>query len=132
VAKANDTAPTAPAAVAPPAEVASVAAPPPPAAEAHAGAAAAAEPVADPTARAKEASRARETARAALERGALKEAISAGERSVALDGTDGESWLILGAAYQQGGDLASARRSYRACIDQGRRGPRSECAQMLR
>jgi hypothetical protein len=139
----------APAAVAPPAEVAPAAEPPPPpaaepppppaaeppavtAAPAVVAAPAAPDPLTDPAARAKEASRARETARAALERGALREAISAGERSVALDGTDGESWLILGAAYQQGGDLVSARRSYRACIDQGRRGPRSECAQMLR
>jgi hypothetical protein len=127
-----------PAEVAAPAPVASspaaAAVPAAPAAAAPAAAAPAppAQPPADPASRAREASRQRETARAALERGALREAISAGERSVALDGTDGESWLILGAAYQQGGDLASARRSFKACVDQGRRGPRGECAQMLR
>ena len=60
---------------------------------------------------------------AALERGKNAEAIEAGERSVALDPTDGEAWLILGAAYQAKGDMKNARRSYKACLEQGKRGP---------
>jgi tetratricopeptide (TPR) repeat protein len=70
--------------------------------------------------------------RIALERGRLGAAIEAGERSVALDPTDGEAWLILGAAYQEKGNSKDARRCYKACIEQGKRGPKNECAAMLR
>ncbi len=68
----------------------------------------------------------------ALERGNLASAIDSGERSVALDPTDGEAWLILGAAYQQKGDARGAVRSFKACLQQGKRGPKTECAAMLR
>jgi hypothetical protein len=80
----------------------------------------------DPKAAAKE----KNGSRAALERGKIADAIEAGERSVALDPTDSEAWLILGAAYQEKGDMKNARRSYKACIDQGKRGPKYECAAM--
>jgi hypothetical protein len=70
--------------------------------------------------------------RNALERRKLDDAIAAGERSVALDAADGEAWLILGAAYQEKGKLADARRCYAACLKEGKRGPKSECAAMLR
>jgi hypothetical protein len=80
----------------------------------------------DPKAAAKE----KNDCRAALERGKVADAIEAGERSVALDATDGEAWLILGAAYQEKGDMKNARRSYRACLEQGKRGPKDECAAM--
>jgi Flp pilus assembly protein TadD len=83
-------------------------------------------PELDPKAAAKEKS----ACRAALERGKLADSIEAGERSVALDPTDGEAWLILGAAYQEKGDMKNARRSYKACIEQGKRGPRYECMAM--
>jgi Flp pilus assembly protein TadD len=72
------------------------------------------------------------TSRTSLERGKLADAIEAGERSVALDPTDGEAWLILGAAYQQKGNSKEARRCYKACVEQGKRGPRGECGAMLR
>jgi Flp pilus assembly protein TadD len=62
----------------------------------------------------------------------LGAAIEAGERSVQLDPTDGEAWLILGAAYQTKGDAKEARRCYKSCVEQGKRGPRNECAAMLR
>ncbi len=65
----------------------------------------------------------------ALERAKLGEAIAAGERSVALDPGDAEAWLILGAAYQQKGDMTNARRAFRSCLEQGKRGPKGECAQ---
>jgi hypothetical protein len=80
----------------------------------------------DPKAAAKEKS----TCRAALERGKLADAIEAGERSVSLDPTDSEAWLILGAAYQEKGNMKDARRCYRACIEQGKRGPKYECMAM--
>ncbi|HLK35127.1 MAG TPA: hypothetical protein VKU41_00155 [Polyangiaceae bacterium] len=71
-------------------------------------------------------------ARAALEHGRLGAAIEAGERSVAADPGDCEAWLILGAAYQQKGDWKDARRCYKSCVDEGVRGPKDECAAMLR
>ncbi len=72
----------------------------------------------------------REASRFALERGDLGTAVAAGERSVALDPTDGEAWLVLGAAYQARGELAQAKRCYRACVEQGTRGPKAECRAM--
>jgi hypothetical protein len=123
--------PPAPAAEAtPPAAQAAAPGEPPPAAAPAEGAQAApgdappAQP--DPVAAAKE----KTASRNALERGKNADAIEAGEKSVALDPTDGEAWLILGAAYQAKGDMKNARRSYKACIEQGKRGPRSECMAM--
>lgn len=66
-----------------------------------------------------------------LDRGKSKDAIAAGERSVALDPADGEAWLLLGAAYQEQGKMVDARRCYNACIKEGKRGPKGECAAML-
>jgi Flp pilus assembly protein TadD len=71
-------------------------------------------------------------ARALLERRKLSEAIEAAERSTVLDPTDGEAWLILGAALQEKGDLANARRAYASCVKEGKKGPRNECANLLR
>ncbi len=71
-------------------------------------------------------------ARSSLERRKLAEAIEEGERSVAIDPTDGESWLILGAAYQEKGNLAEARRAYSSCVKEAKTGPRNECMKMLR
>jgi Flp pilus assembly protein TadD len=74
----------------------------------------------------------KKVAQRALDRGKAAEAIEAGERSVALDPTDGDAWLILGAAYQQRGSAAEARRCFASCVRLGTRGPRSECAALLR
>lgn len=71
-------------------------------------------------------------ARRALERGKTADAIAAGERSVALDPTDGEAWLLLGAAYQEKGKNADARRAFTSCTKEGKRGPVGECRAMLR
>jgi hypothetical protein len=71
-------------------------------------------------------------ARRSLERGKLADAIEAGERSVALDPTDGEAWLLLGAAYQEKGKNADARRCYASCLKEGKRGPLGECRAMIR
>ena len=80
----------------------------------------------DPVAAAKE----KNTSRNALERGKLGDAIESGERAVALDPTDAEAWLILGAAYQEKGDQKNARRSFKSCLEQSKRGPKYECAAM--
>jgi hypothetical protein len=71
-------------------------------------------------------------AQKALDRGKIQDAIDAGERSVALDPTDGEAWLILGAAYQMKAKHADAARCFAACVKQGKRGPIHECRAMLR
>jgi tetratricopeptide repeat protein len=76
--------------------------------------------------------RQRERARQALERGRIATAIAAGQTATAMDPGDAEAWLILGAAYQQKGDLRQARRCYQDCVSKGQRGPKGECAAMLR
>lgn len=98
----------------------------PPSAEARVNAA----PVnaAAPTAAPNPARALREEARAALERGAGAAAISAGQRSVAVDPTDAEAWLILGAAYQQAGQEAAAQAAFASCARLAKRGPVGECA----
>jgi nicotinate-nucleotide--dimethylbenzimidazole phosphoribosyltransferase len=80
----------------------------------------------------KEAAKEKAKSRRALESGRYGDAILAGERSVAIDPTDAEAWLLLGASYQQKGDSKNAVRSFRSCVDQGKRGPKYDCAAMLR
>jgi tetratricopeptide (TPR) repeat protein len=75
---------------------------------------------------------AKRASQGALEKGHTEEAITAGERAVALDPTDAEAWLILGAAYDQRGARADARRCFKSCVDLARRGPRGECSALLR
>jgi hypothetical protein len=70
-------------------------------------------------------------ARAALEGGAPGRAIAAGERSVALDPTDAEAWLILGGAYQMRGLGSDAHRAFASCVRHGRTGPVAECRSLL-
>lgn len=79
-----------------------------------------------------EASKERNHAKNALESGRLKEAVTAGERSVSLDPTDADAWLYLGAAYQELGDQGNANRCYRACLAQGTHGNKGECSMMLK
>jgi hypothetical protein len=67
-----------------------------------------------------------------LDRGDAKSAIEAGERSVSVDPSDAEAWLLLGAAYQQVGDLRNASRAFSACLKDATRGDKSDCAAMLR
>lgn len=86
-------------------------------------------PAARPTGDAKEE---KKRAQTALEQRKVADAITAGEASVAIDPTDGEAWLILGAAYQEKGDIAAARRSFAACVKEGKTGPVAECGKMLR
>lgn len=70
-------------------------------------------------------------AQAALDRNNAGFAVAAAERSVALDPTDAEAWLILGAAYQMQNRNAEARRAFGSCAKQAKRGPVGECTQML-
>ncbi len=68
----------------------------------------------------------------ALERGDLSGAIAAGERSLSFDPADAEAWLIVGAAYMQRGSSIEARRSFARCVQLSTRGPREECAALMR
>ena len=78
------------------------------------------------------AAEAKRAAQAALEKGRTAQAIEAGERSVDLDPTDAEAWLILGAAYDQRGTYAKARACFQRCVDEATHGPKGECAALLR
>jgi hypothetical protein len=71
-------------------------------------------------------------AQRALEHGQVSQAITLGERSVELDPTDAESWLILGAAYLQRGSFKDARRCFSSCVKDATHGARRECAALLR
>jgi tetratricopeptide (TPR) repeat protein len=79
-----------------------------------------------------EALAAKRASQAALEEGRANEAIEAGERAVALDPTDAEAWLILGAGYDQRGTRGDARRCFTSCVRLATHGPRGECAALLR
>lgn len=68
----------------------------------------------------------------ALERGHLSAAVEAGRQSIALDPSDADAWLILGAAYQKQGHYAQARRCFSRCSKRAKRGARGECRALLR
>jgi len=70
-------------------------------------------------------------AQAALEAGNAGGAIAAGQKSVALDPTDAEAWLILGGAYQMQNRNGEAKAAFQSCVQQAKRGPVGECKQML-
>jgi hypothetical protein len=120
--------------------VAAPVAPPPPAQTAPAAQPAAAAPAPEPPAAVQEApavptksaKEEKEDARRFLEHGKRKDAIEAGERSVALDPTDAEAWLILGSAQQDAGKWKEGRESYNQCVKQAKVGPIGECRMMLR
>jgi hypothetical protein len=76
--------------------------------------------------------KAKQESQRALDLGKVALSIEAGERSVQLDASDAEAWLILGAAYMQHGRGAQARRSFTSCVQLAKRGPRNECAALLR
>jgi hypothetical protein len=88
--------------------------------------------VSPPSATGKTAAQEKRDCQGFLDRGAFGKAAEAGERSVALDRTDGEAWLLLGAAYQSIGRGGDARRAFNACLKEGKKGPLGECRAMLR
>ena len=128
-------------AIAIPAAAPAPAPPPPPAPEATATEPTDPEPVVateEPAAPAPSATdrelarQAKREAHFALEIGHVAESIVTGERSVALDPTDREAWLVLGAAYLQRGAHDDARRCFQSCLKEGTRGEMWQCAAMLR
>jgi hypothetical protein len=92
------------------------------------------EPVvaAEPAVPAKSAKEEKEAARTSLERGKRQDAIDAAGRSVELDPTDAEAWLILGSAQQDSGHWKEGRDAYSECVKQAKVGPIGECRMMLR
>ena len=68
---------------------------------------------------------------AALEQGKFADSVAAGERATELDPTDAESWLILGAAYQDQGNIVAARRAFASCAKQATKGDVRECTFLL-
>ena len=75
-----------------------------------------------------------ERARLKLEHRDVLDAIELGEQAVSHDATNARAWVVLGAAYQQHGDMTSARNCYRMCV-KGVQIPgdksREDCAAML-
>jgi hypothetical protein len=73
----------------------------------------------------------REDARNALEHGKAKDAIEAATRSITVDPTDAEAWLLLGAANQEAGHPADAHAAFVECTKQAKTGNVGECGAML-
>jgi hypothetical protein len=119
---------------APPAPVVAAIAPTPtPAVDAPATNASPSAPAAAPASDGPTARQSKDAAMHALEHGNWNAAIAAGERSVRLDPTDGEAWLILGGAYQERGSDRAARHAYASCAQSAKPGhARSECASLAR
>lgn len=69
-----------------------------------------------------------------LEHRDVLDAIELGEQAVLHDATNARAWVVLGAAYQQNGDMTNARRCYGRCVA-GVQLPgdksREDCAAML-
>jgi len=119
------------------AEPAPVAEPPPVIASAApaiepASAASAAPAASAPVVASGDAKELRKQARKLLESGKAKDAIPAALESTTLEPEHAEGWLLLGAAYQDRGRNAEARQAFVTCVAQAKRGPRGECAAMLR
>ena len=74
----------------------------------------------------------RAQARKLLESGKAKDAIEPALQSTALEPEHAEGWLLLGASYLDRGRGAEARQAFQTCVAQAKRGPRGECAAMLR
>ena len=74
----------------------------------------------------------KEDARRSLERGRVQDAIDSAGRSTALDPTDADAWLLLGAAYMEKGKASDARTAFTSCAKEATKGPLRECQSMLR
>lgn len=83
---------------------------------------------ADPAAPASDAKADKKAAQHAIDRGDNKGAVEAGERALEADPTDAETWLIVGAAYQQMGQGAKAHKAFSSCASKSTHGPKGECA----
>jgi hypothetical protein len=87
---------------------------------------------ATPEAPTKSAAEEKTEAQKALDHGKTKDAIEAAARSTALDPTDADAWLLLGAANMELGKTGDARAAFSACSKQATRGQIAECRSMLR
>jgi hypothetical protein len=67
-----------------------------------------------------------------LDSGKLATALVHAQNAVDADAEDAGAWLLLGAVKQAKGDPAGARVAFQSCIKEGKRGPKYECASMLR
>jgi hypothetical protein len=67
-----------------------------------------------------------------LDSGKLATALVHAQNAVDADAEDAGAWLLLGAVKQAKGDSAGARIAFQSCIKEGKRGPKYECASMLR
>jgi CheY-like chemotaxis protein/tetratricopeptide (TPR) repeat protein len=66
-----------------------------------------------------------------LNRRQNQEAADLAGRATAIDATNSQAWITLGAARQELRDAAGARQAYQACVDQGQGRYVSDCRLML-
>ncbi len=86
---------------------------------------------AEPPAPTKSATEERDDARKLLERGKAKDAYEAAQRSVAIDPTDADAWLLVGAAAQELGKGKEAHEAFVTCTKQAKKGEVGECRALL-
>ncbi|MDH5670839.1 MAG: DUF4388 domain-containing protein [Myxococcales bacterium] len=67
-----------------------------------------------------------------LNRGQNKPAIEKARRAIALDDSNSEAWIVLGAAQHALGQRAEARQAYLSCVKLGKGEYVVECRRMLR
>ena len=73
----------------------------------------------------------REEARKLLEKRKMTEALPHAQRAVEIDPSDAQTWLILGATYQDLGKGVEARDTFLACTKTATAGPIHECRALL-
>lgn len=68
----------------------------------------------------------------ALDLGKYAAALEHAEKAVEGDGEDAGAWLLLGAVKQAKGDMKGATAAFSKCVKDAKRGPKHECAAMMR
>lgn len=103
---------------------------PEPSPEQAAVAAAAAAP--PPAAAALDSAALRRKASRALDSGKLAEARALATEAIEAAPEHAEGYLLLGAAFETSGDVATAREHYKHCAEVATKGPRAECQNLAR
>jgi hypothetical protein len=68
----------------------------------------------------------------ALDQGKYAVALLHAQAAVDGDAEDAGGWLLLGAVKQAKGDVKGALEAFTRCMKEGKRGPKHECAAMMR
>ena len=79
-----------------------------------------------------DAAKAKNAARQLVRLGKMREAAVEARAALAVDPTDGETYLLLGAALQESGQWKEANGVFSECAKTATQGPRNECRALAR